>query len=227
MNCLEIYMEQCFILCLANNYSFVEQPNYFLGIDVGDLSHPYLNDYDSDGDMDMFIGNRAGNIFYYRNDGTAAQPVFNLVSGEFISFNFGSETALVLIDIDNDSDIDAFIGNVKGGLYFFENQLVTDIKETIPSSSINSFEINAYPNPFNSSIKINVSFLTEEKFSLKIFNVLGKEIFGLFEGTLNPGEYEFYWDGNSNAGISVSSGVYFIALTTKSIVKSKRVLLIK
>ncbi len=210
-----------------NSFSFSIQPSYFSGIDVGDQSAPYLIDYDNDSDMDLFIGNRAGELFYYRNDGTGIQPQFVLVQEKFIDFNFGSETAPVLIDIDNDTDLDVFIGNIKGGLYYFKNQIVTAIEEVKAINRNEPLQINAYPNPFNSSVKINIAVQNKDKYSITVFDILGNQISVLFDGELNEGKYFYTWNGKNIAGLNVPSGVYLIALTNNSIVKAKRVLLIK
>ncbi len=45
-------------------------------IDVGDFSHPSIVDLDADGKKDLIIGERGGNLNYYRNIGTPINPVF-------------------------------------------------------------------------------------------------------------------------------------------------------
>jgi hypothetical protein len=49
-------------------------------IDVGDFSAPQLFDLDKDGLPDLIIGEKAGNLNWYRNTGTATNPVFTLVT---------------------------------------------------------------------------------------------------------------------------------------------------
>ncbi|MBW6460263.1 MAG: T9SS type A sorting domain-containing protein, partial [Bacteroidales bacterium] len=57
----------------------VSQHNY-QGIDVGFYSAPQLFDFDRDGLPDLIIGERGGNLNYYRNTGTLQNPVFSLVT---------------------------------------------------------------------------------------------------------------------------------------------------
>lgn len=52
-------------------------------IDVGSYSTPQLVDVDRDGDLDLIIGERAGNINYYKNVGTAASASFSLITTSF------------------------------------------------------------------------------------------------------------------------------------------------
>ncbi|MBL1213437.1 MAG: T9SS type A sorting domain-containing protein [Ignavibacteriae bacterium] len=211
----------------SGEYTYSLVQNYFSGIDVGDLCSPYLIDYDLDNDLDLFIGSRGGLLFYYSNDGNSSQPQFNLISENFIDFNFGKETAPYLVDLDGDTDLDLFVGNVKGGLYYFKNQTAVSIKQNDFIEPINEFNLSTYPNPFNSSVKINVRIKNADNYSLSIYDILGKNIGEIFKGELKEGEHKFGWDAKNLSGLNVPSGVYFIALTNNSIVRAKRVLLIK
>ncbi len=87
--------------------------NPFDGVDVGDYSAPSFADLDGDGDLDAFIGAGDGWIYYYRNEGTAANPAFTNVTGSGNPFNgvgVGSNSAPSFADLDGDGDLDAFIG---------------------------------------------------------------------------------------------------------------------
>jgi len=72
------------IFCLntANPGEFmnleISQLNY-QGIDVGTFSTPQLFDLDRDNLADLIIGEKGGNLNYYRNTGTLQKPVFTLV----------------------------------------------------------------------------------------------------------------------------------------------------
>ncbi len=61
-------------------------PNYrppvwkYQGIDVGESSTPQLFDLDFDGLTDLIIGEKSGNLNYYRNTGTSDNPVFTFVT---------------------------------------------------------------------------------------------------------------------------------------------------
>jgi hypothetical protein len=49
----------------------------YAGIDVGQKSSPQLVDADRDGDLDLIVGERNGNINYFENTGTASAAVFS------------------------------------------------------------------------------------------------------------------------------------------------------
>ncbi len=90
--------------------------------DVGYTSDPTLVDIDSDGDLDAFVGESNGDTVFFRNTGTANNPVFsdqgnNPFGLPDISY-WGSPT---FVDIDNDNDLDAFIGDYYGNTIFSKN----------------------------------------------------------------------------------------------------------
>lgn len=207
-------------------YIYQEDPGYFGTLDVGDNSTPHLIDYDNDGDFDFFSGNRSGRIIYYQNDGTNLTPVWNLITDQFIDERFGSETAVSFIDIDNDTDLDLFVGNVKGGLYFYTNTKITNVSEIFSPESPD-IKINSYPNPFNAETQINVIIPKSSNTKIMIINLLGEEIFLLNNAYLKSGEHSFHWNGKNFKGNDLSSGNYFLIVTQEGNIKSHNLLLLK
>ena len=86
-----------------------------------------------------------------------------------------------------------------------------------------------YPNPFNSTTKISFALPKTGLVTIKVFDVLGKEIETLVNESLKPGTYETAFDGSS-----YPSGVYFYRLvfrhggsSTDGFTETKRMVLIK
>jgi hypothetical protein len=50
---------------------------------------------------------------------------------------------------------------------------------------------------------------------LTVFNILGQQVRSLLDEHLQAGEHEVIWDGRSDAGVEVASGVYFYRLDAK------------
>lgn len=79
-----------------------------------------------------------------------------------------------------------------------------------------------YPNPFNPSTVINYSLPVEGFVSLKVFDVLGREIATLVNEPLNAGVHQIEW----NAG-NQPSGVYYYRLQAGTFTDTKKLLLTK
>ncbi|MCX6161737.1 MAG: T9SS type A sorting domain-containing protein [Ignavibacteriae bacterium] len=96
---------------------------------------------------------------------------------------------------------------------------VNNISTEIPSS----FSLSQnYPNPFNPTTKISFQLSVAGFSSLKIFDLLGKEVATLVNETLKPGTYTAAFDGSQ-----LPSGVYLYRLTTNEYTSAKSMLLIK
>ena len=79
-----------------------------------------------------------------------------------------------------------------------------------------------YPNPFNPSTRIVYSMPRAGYVSLKVFDVLGKEVATLFDGIRQPGNYEVTFDGNG-----LANGVYLYRMTAGNFVDTKKFILLK
>lgn len=81
----------------------------------------------------------------------------------------------------------------------------------------NSNNLNQnYPNPFNPSTKISFEINQFSITSIKVFNVLGKEITTLLEKELSPGSYSIDWEAKDGNGQLLPSGVYLIRLSANN-----------
>ena len=105
----------------------------------------------------------------------------------------------------------------------FPNSIINSIKD-LPNS-VNNFSLNQnYPNPFNPSTKIRFSVKINSLVTLKVYNILGKEVAQLLNETKRPGEYSV----DFNAGkFNLASGVYFYKLTARSFTSVKKMMFLK
>ncbi len=86
-----------------------------------------------------------------------------------------------------------------------------------------------YPNPFNPTTKINFSIpannlsaTSMQSVTLKIYDLLGREISTLVNEQKAPGNYEVTFDGSR-----LASGTYFYVLNCGGFINSKKMILIK
>jgi len=111
-----------------------QSANPFSLIGLGANGSPALVDIDGDLDLDVFVGaggvNNAisGDVRYYENTGTINNPSYAERTGTDnpLDVNVGKEAGPAFVDIDNDGDFDAFVGEGgvtinSGQINFFEN----------------------------------------------------------------------------------------------------------
>ena len=79
-----------------------------------------------------------------------------------------------------------------------------------------------YPNPFNPKTIINFQLPKNNYVTLKIYDVMGREVETLVNERLQRGTYEVTFDASS-----LNSGVYFYKLTTDGFTETKKLILIK
>ena len=129
----------------ATNHIFTFETENLIFIDVGNFSAPTFADIDNDGDFDLFVGEREGNIDFYRNTGTATNPVFTLEMEDFASINVGFLSAPTFADIDNDGDLDLFVGQGEGNLHFYRNTgTATDPVFTLEMEDFASINVGGF-----------------------------------------------------------------------------------
>jgi len=97
--------------------------------------------------------------------------------------------------------------------------------ESIVDSSIN--KIVPFPNPFNSSISIQIDTESRDMIRFSIYNVLGEMIFQKIENNITRGINKFSWNGRDSDGLEVPTGMYFILIKQNDITFNKKIILMK
>jgi hypothetical protein len=84
-----------------------------------------------------------------------------------------------------------------------------------------------YPNPFNPTTSINLSVPTSGMVDAVVYNVVGQKVRTLVSSELSAGYYTLTWDGLSEQGTPVTSGVYFCQVKAGTFSSSIKMLLLK
>ncbi|MEW6196410.1 MAG: T9SS type A sorting domain-containing protein [Bacteroidota bacterium] len=117
--------------------------------------------------------------------------------------------------------------------YFVNNVMYEDIpnlsKKTFEEIKIksngtpNDYHLgNNYPNPFNPTTVISFNLPQQEHVTLKVYDVLGKEVATLVEGVQNSGRHEVKFDASE-----LASGIYFYTLKAGKFSQTNKMILVK
>jgi formylglycine-generating enzyme required for sulfatase activity len=97
----------------------------------------------------------------------------------------------------------------------------TDVGEG--NAQPNSFGLGQnYPNPFNPSTTISYQLPSQRHVTLKVFDVLGREVATLVDGVEAPGHKEMRFDASG-----LSAGIYFYRLQAGAYVETRKFLLLR
>lgn len=95
--------------------------------------------------------------------------------------------------------------------------------EPIGNFTPSKFELlQNYPNPFNPSTTIKYQIANNGYVSMKVYDILGKEVATLVNANLKAGQYELQFNANS-----LTSGVYFYKIITGNFTDVKKMILVK
>jgi uncharacterized membrane protein len=103
-----------------------------------------------------------------------------------------------------------FDGTIPGGGPTQSFLITLDTTSSVPGNRIShNFNLGpAYPNPFNPSTSFNLEVKLQGRVQFDIFDVSGRLVRTLHDNHLDPGNHVLHWDGRSDTGRFVGSGVY-------------------
>jgi hypothetical protein len=135
-------------------------------------------------------------------------------------------SASKFISIDTSNAVGTVIGNLginnAQAIALWRDSVSLGINNTTLEKPVSySLEQN-YPNPFNPTTEIYFHIANAGFVSLKIFDVLGKEIATLVHQEMNTGKYFVQWNA-----MNVPSGMYFYRLTSGTFSETKKMILMK
>jgi V8-like Glu-specific endopeptidase len=115
-------------------------------------------------------------------------------------------------------------------MFYVFKPILEDEFSSIANSKVlpeSYFLYDAYPNPFNSSTIISFTIPKSEYVTLKIFDLLGREVETLVDELKQPGNYKMSFNTNRPFNKILSSGVYYYHLRAGNFSKTKKLVLLK
>ena len=136
--------------------------------------------------------------------------VMNTANKQDFSFTFSKSITAVEFDPNND-------------IVLKEGGTVVSVRMSGAGLHPLSYQLEQnYPNPFNPATHIGFSIADARLVTLKVYDVLGKEVATLANTTMNPGTYTIPW----NAG-NLPTGIYFYRLQAGQFVQTRKLTLLK
>ena len=194
----------------------------------------YLSFYMNANYPNKLFNLRRDGLYVTKNDSINWQLIedsetlpLNVGSG---GFNFGDVGQMINLFIEVESN-QFYVGTAQG---IYKSNLITNIQEEINNAEFNFHLEQNYPNPFNPNTKIVFTIPSNlpdgktgvkretSNVTLKVYDILGKEVATLVNEELEAGKYEIDFIVRD-----LSSGIYFYTFRSGSFVKTKKMVLIK
>ena len=180
------------------------------------------------GGVDLVYYNDSGSVYNldYTSNSFGTPQTFGapLAVNDFETGLTSSTTIPRLVEFyDAGGDVGAiYLGfNTENNLYYDRLSAVSNIHNGNEIAEQYELQQN-YPNPFNPSTKINFSIPKDGFTTLKVYDIVGREVATLVANNLQRGSYEVDFNGSQFA-----SGVYFYQLVSNDFVTVKKMILAK
>ena len=110
-----------------------------------------------------------------------------------------------------------------GTILYTSNGGITGVDGHEPNIPYDFVLEQNYPNPFNPSTEISYKLSAVSRVTLKVYDVLGRELRALADGERqSAGKHSLRWDGTNQRGERVGSGIYYYRLTTDNGTQTKK-----
>jgi len=83
--------------------------------------------------------------------------------------------------------------------------------------------VRSFPNPFTSSVHMAYAVNEPEAVDISVYDLAGRQLTVLANGTQSPGQHAVAWDGRDASGVHVQKGMYFVRIQIGNQVQQARV----
>ncbi|MEZ4885563.1 MAG: FG-GAP-like repeat-containing protein [Chitinophagales bacterium] len=128
----------------------------------------------NDGSFRLVVGNDIGHIYLFTDiESHINGGPFTLVTQQIVSPAGLTEASPTTADVDNDGRLDMLVGNLRGGIVWYETESIVDIEENILQNNPFTF----YPNPAKNTLYFdwkNSATSFNAPIEVQIYNTLGQ-----------------------------------------------------
>ncbi len=189
----------------------------FIEKNISEGDSVYVKIYDKSTNAIPLYTMKKNNHYYFLNlpqypEGTELRILFSIESGDSL-YSLNKQYKFIYGALD----------------------IVSSTEIIDPNPIPNDFNLSQnYPNPFGKAIHsgnpltyFELSVPEKMFIKIRIYNILGEKVKTITTEYFNPGVYKYYWNGITDGGNKVSTGVYILSATSKLNTVSKKMIYIK
>jgi hypothetical protein len=111
---------------------------------------------------------------------------------------------------------------------FYDNNFPVSVPNITDNILTEEFQLSQnYPNPFNPTTSLQYTIGSRQFVTLKVYDLLGREVARLVNEEKPAGTYEVIFDSHSGEVRNLPSGIYFYQLKAGSFTQTKKMILMK
>jgi hypothetical protein len=183
---------------------------------------PRVYDLDGDGKKDIVTGDQYTYIYFYKNTGTNASPVFSsrdtlrLTTSAYISGYQASR--IYCTDYNGDGAVDLWTSDYYGYITYYQNTVIPGVEET-EQQAITSMSVT--PTISNGTVSINYSLALKSEVNIEAYTADGRLVEIVAIRNDNAGNHQVRWHKQD-----LQPGVYFFKLTVNNETETRKIIIL-
>ncbi len=144
------------------------------------------------------------------------------VSGRVLTDSqYVNHASVVLYNSQTNSIVDS---TTTDSLGYYQLNAIVGVDNDEPTLPTNFELAQNYPNPFSNQTEILYKLNKQNEVTIKIYDILGREIKTFRQGEQNIGIHGVRWDGTNNHGIKAVPRIYFYQLITNKEIQTMKMI---
>ncbi len=171
-----------------------------LNIHQGGAASPHFVDFGSH--FELFLCSQYKPIVHLNNIDNNVIGIYDTISLNFENLWAGQYMSLATADLDNDGNLDYVLGNMRGGLTFYNFNAPPFNPVSVENHSI-ALQATLFPNPARDQLLVRFDAVPQSPVTIQIFDALGR--------------LQKHWNNNQQQLNSLyigdlGAGIYFVRL---------------
>ncbi len=184
--------------------------------------NPRVHDLDGDGLKDLVVSDQYSYVYFYRNTGTNASPIFNTRDTlELTTSGFIHEYQAIRLwceDFNGDGGVDLWTSDFYGYITYYENTVVPGTQETEKQAIVN---MSITPSITSNSVIIQYSLHARSNVRITIYSADGRLIETVKDMIEDAGNHSIRWNKND-----LKPGIYFFNMGVDTGTETRKVVIL-